>query len=146
MISVQRSVAHPWMCDVLGHLTTRFYVGMFDDASYHLLHAVFGWTGASDDAGKTAWVDARHLIEYQAEVTAGDLLEIHACLTRVGTKSITVYYEMTNFGNNEKAATMEVIYVLFDLEKRKGLALTDELREKASKHLVRDTTQVVTGQ
>ena len=49
MISVQKCVAHPWMCDVLGHLTTRFYVGMFDDASYHLLHAVFGWTGASDD-------------------------------------------------------------------------------------------------
>ena len=134
------------MCDVLGHLTTRFYVGMFDDASYHLLHTVFGWTGASDDAGKTAWVDVRHLIEYQAEVTAGDLLEIRAGLTKIGTKSITVYYEMTNFGNNETAATMEVVYVLFDLEKRKGLALTDELREKASKHLVRDTTQVVTGQ
>jgi len=136
MFSVQKSVAHPWMCDVLGHLTTRFYVGMFDDASYHLLHAVFGWTGASDDTGKTAWVDARHLIEYQAEVTAGDLLEIRACLIRIGTKSITVSYEMTNLGNNETAATMEVIYVLFDLKKRKGLALTDELREKASKHLV----------
>ncbi|SVB69421.1 uncharacterized protein METZ01_LOCUS222275, partial [marine metagenome] len=23
---VQKSVAHPWMCDVLGHLTTRHYV------------------------------------------------------------------------------------------------------------------------
>jgi acyl-CoA thioester hydrolase len=124
------------MCDVLGHLTTRFYVGMFDDASYHLLHAVFGWKGASDDTGKTAWVDARDLIEYQAEVTAGDLLEIHAGLTRIGTKSITVNYEMTNIGNNETAATMEVIYVLFDLEKRKGLVLTDELREMASKYLV----------
>jgi len=124
------------MCDVLGHLTTRFYVGMFDDASYHLLHAVFGWTGASDDTGKTAWVDARDLIEYQAEVTAGDLLEIHAGLTRIGTKSITVNYEMTNIGNSETAATMEVIYVLFDLEKRKGLVLTDELREMASKYLV----------
>ena len=146
MISVQRSVAHPWMCDVLGHLTTRFYVGMFDDASYHLLHSVFGWTGASDDAGKTAWVDVRHVIEYQAEVTAGDLLEIRAGLMKIGTKSITVYYEMTNFRNNETAATMEVVYVLFDLEKRKGLALTDELREQASKYLVRDTTKVVTGQ
>jgi acyl-CoA thioester hydrolase len=124
------------MCDVLGHLTTRFYVGMFDDASYHLLHDVFGWTGASDDTGKTAWVDARDLIEYQAEVTAGDLLEIHAGLTRIGTKSITVNYEMTNIGNNETAATMEVVYVLFDLQKRKGLVLTDELREMASKYLV----------
>lgn len=136
MISVQKSVAHPWMCDVLGHMTTRFYVGMFDDASYHFLHAVFGWTGASDDQGKTAWVDVRQLIEYQAEVAAGDLLEIRAALTRIGTKSITVSYEMNNLGDNQTAATMEVIYVLFDLQKRKGLVLTDELREKASAYVV----------
>jgi len=135
MISVQKSVAHPWMCDVLGHMTTRFYVGMFDDASYHFLHAVFGWTGASDDEGKTAWVDARQLIEYQAEVAAGDLLEIRAALTRIGTKSITVSYKMTNLGDNQTAATMEVIYVLFDLQKRRGLVLTDELREKASAYV-----------
>ncbi len=136
MISVQKNVAHPWMCDVLGHLTTRFYVGMFDDAAYHLLHTVFGWTGASDDAGKIAWVDARHLIEYQAEVAAGDLLEIRAGITRIGTKSMTVSYEMTKLGDNGIAATMEVVYVLFDLEERKGLELTDELREQASKYLV----------
>jgi len=84
MISVQKSVAHPWMCDVLGHMTTRFYVGMFDDAAYHFLHTVFGWTGASDEAGKTAWVDAQHIIEYRSEVTAGGLLEINACLTKIG--------------------------------------------------------------
>ena len=77
MISVQKSVAHPWMCDVLGHLTTRFYVGMFDDAAYHFLHSVFGWIGASDDQGKTAWVDVRHVIEYQNEVTAGELVSRH---------------------------------------------------------------------
>ena len=30
MISVYKAVAHPWQCDVLGHMTTRFYTGMFD--------------------------------------------------------------------------------------------------------------------
>ena len=136
MINVQRSVAHPWMCDVLGHLTTRCYVGMFDDAAYHFLYAVFGWTGSSDDAGKMAWVDVRHLIEYRNEVAPGELLEICACLTRIGTKSITIYYEMTKLGSNEIVATMEVVCVLFDLEARCGLPLTDELREAASKHLL----------
>ncbi len=136
MISVQRSVAHPWMCDVLGHLTTRYYVGMFDDAAYHFLYAVFGWTGSSDDTGKMAWVDVRQCIEYRNEVTPGELLEICACLTRIGTKSITISYEMTKLGSNEIVATMEVVCVLFDLEKRCGLPLTDELREAASKHLL----------
>jgi acyl-CoA thioester hydrolase len=136
MISVQRSVAHPCFCDVLGHMTTLFYVGMFDDASYHFLHAVFDWIGASDDEGKIAWVDAKHVIEYQNEVQAGGLLEIHGKLTRLGTKSITGFYEMKNLRNGNTAATLEVVYVLFDLQERIGLALTEDLREKASKFLV----------
>jgi acyl-CoA thioesterase FadM len=109
---------------------------MFDDASYHFFHAMLGWTGASDDEGRIAWVDARDLVEYKSEVEAGDLLEIHAGLKKIGTKSITVHFEMTNLGKNELAATMDIIYVLFDLQKRIGVALTDEIREKVSAHLV----------
>ena len=26
------AVVHPWLCDAMGHLTTRHYLGMFDDA------------------------------------------------------------------------------------------------------------------
>jgi acyl-CoA thioester hydrolase len=136
MISVQQSVAHPWMCDVLGHLTTRYYVGMFDDAAYHFLYTVFGWTGSSDEEGKKALVDVRHLIEYRNEVPPGELLEICACLTRIGTKSITCYYQMTKLGSNEIVATLEVVSVLFDLQARCGIPLTDELREAAANHLV----------
>jgi acyl-CoA thioester hydrolase len=136
MIVVQKSVAHTWMCDVLGHMTTRFYLHMFDDASYHLLYAVFGWTGASDDAGERAWADVRHVIEYVAEVHAGDVLEISAGIKQIGNKSITIRYEMNNLGENELAATLECKCVLFDLHARKALVITDELRGLASQHLI----------
>ena len=96
MISVQKSVAHPWQCDILGHLTTRFYVAMFDDATYHFLYEVFGWNGSSDDQGKLGWVDVKHVINYQAEVAAGELLEVRASLSKIGGKSITAIYEMRN--------------------------------------------------
>ncbi len=135
MLMVSKAVAHPWMCDVLGHLTTRFYVGMFDDASYHFLYTVFNFVGASDEKGEKAMVDVRHVIEYLAEVTAGDLLEIKASLLKIGSKSITVRYEMNNLGRNELAATFECIYVLFDMKARKGLVLTDDLRAMAVQHL-----------
>ena len=137
MIVVQKGVAHPWMCDVLGHLTTRHYVAMFDDAAYHLLYAVFGWAGASDAEGKIGWADVRHVIEYRAEVTAGDVLEIRAGLTKIGTKSITIFYEMTNLGKNEMSATLECVCVLFDLQTRESIELSDQLRESASKHLIK---------
>lgn len=135
MISVYKGVVHPWNCDVFGHMTTRFYVGMFDDAIYHFLFQVFGWTGSSDEEGRLGFVDVRHTIDYQSEVTAGELVEIRACMKKVGGKSMTVYYEMTNLGSGEVAASQEQVSVLFDLRERQSVVITDDLREKAQRHI-----------
>lgn len=138
MISVNKAVAQPWQCDVLGHMTTRFYTAIFDDASYHFLHHLFGWTGARDQEGELGWVDARHTINYKVEVDAGDLLEVRAELVKVGGKSMTVSYEMINLGNGEIAATLETVVVLFDLAKRTAVTIPDELRSIAKKHIKAD--------
>ena len=138
MVLVQKSVAHPWMCDVLGHMTTRHYVAMFDDAAYHMLYNVFGWTGSSDNENRIAWADVQHTLDYKAEVSAGDLLEIQAKLTKVGNKSITIYYEMKNLGNDEVAATLQVVCVLFDLNTRESVKMSDELRQLASNYVAND--------
>ena len=76
MTPVFKAVAHPWQCDVLEHLTTRHYVAIFDDASYHYLYRLFGWNGNKDAEGRLAWVDVKHTVSYLAEVSAGDLLEV----------------------------------------------------------------------
>lgn len=135
MISVHKNVAHPWQCDILGHMTTRFYVAMFDDASYHFLHHLFGWNGARNKQGSLGWVDVRHTIEYKAEVNAGDLLEVRAKLTKVGGKSMTVSFEMLNLGSGNVAATLEGVMVLFDLKKRRAVTIPDDLRKAAQKGL-----------
>lgn len=135
MISVHKAVAHPWLCDVLDHMTTRNYVGMFDDASYHFIYDVFGWVGNRDADRKFAWVDVQHLIKFQSEVSAGDLLEVRASLMKIGGKSITACYVMQNLKTGEVAATLEAVYVLFDLEARRGVTIGDDLRSAASKHL-----------
>ena len=135
MISVHKNIAHPWQCDILGHMTTRFYMAMFDDASYHFLHHLFGWNGARNDSGDLGWVDVRHTINYQAEVAAGDLLEVQAELVKIGGKSMTVAYEMTNLGSGDIAATLEGVMVLFDLQKRRAVTIPDDLRETAEREL-----------
>jgi acyl-CoA thioester hydrolase len=135
MITVHKGVAHLWQCDILGHLTTRFYVAMFDDASYHLLHAMFGWSGNADDEGRLSCADVRHTIDYKAEVLPGDLLEVRAALTRIGGKSLTVAYEMIKLGNGEVAATLECVMVLFDRQERKSVTIPDDLRAKAESFL-----------
>ena len=126
-----RAVAHPWQCDVLGHMTTRYYVAMFDDASYHFLNDVFGWGGVIDTEQQRGWVDVNHNIQYVEEVVAGDPVEIRAKLDKIGNKSLRVSYRMVNLKSRETAATMEAVYVLFDLEKREGLVIDDALRGRA---------------
>jgi acyl-CoA thioester hydrolase len=135
MITVLKGVAHPWQCDILGHLTTRFYVAMFDDASYHYLHTLFGWSGNTDAEGRLSWADVRHTINYQAEVMPGDLLEIRAGLVKIGGKSLTVTYEMNKLGSGEIAATLECVMVLFDRHERSAVTIPDDLRNTASQFL-----------
>ncbi|MFT4822868.1 MAG: acyl-CoA thioester hydrolase [Halioglobus sp.] len=136
MFVAYKGVAHPWLADVMGHMTTRHYVAMFDDASYHFLNEVFGWS--SDTAASTGmgWADVKHVIEYQAEVATGDIVEVRAGLRKIGGKSITVFYEMFNIGRGEIAATLESSSVYFDTNARKAVALTQEMRESAGRHLI----------
>lgn len=131
MMIANKCIAQPWECDVMGHLTTRFYVAMFDDASYHFLYEAFGWTISAHDSRRFGWADVRHVIEYKAEVTAGDVLEIRVHLKKVGTSSITVLYEMINLARDEVAATLEAICVYFDLEERRATPLTEEMRQRS---------------
>ncbi len=135
MLSCYKSMAQPWYCDVMGHMNIRHYMAMFDEASYQLLFAVFGWSGSGDTSSGHGWVDVKHVIEYKTEVSAGDLLEIRACIVKVGTKSVTIRYDMFNLARDELAATLECVCVLFDLENRKAAPLSDEQRKQAAIHL-----------
>ena len=135
MISVYKGVAQPWECDSLGHLTTRFYTAMFDDASYHFLFELFGWTGASDEAGERAFVDVRHEVDFRDEIRAGELLEIRACLVRVGTRSLVARYDMIKRASGGIAASLEATYVLFDLQQRVALPLDETLLDQANRSL-----------
>jgi len=138
MISVHKGVAHPWQCDIMGHMTTRFYTAMFDDSSYHFLHHLFDWNRAQSPDGRLGWVDVRHTTNFAAEVNSGDLVEVRAELLKVGGKSMTVAYEMINLGSGEVAANLESVVVLFDLEERCAVAIPDDLRTIAQQHVKAD--------
>ena len=136
---VYQGVAHPWLCDVMGHMTTRHYVAMFDDASYHFLYKVFGWTPEQAKKEQLGWADVKHEINYQAEVANGDLLQIFAEFKRLGGKSVVIRYRMYNLTRDEKAATLDSTSVLFDMAARKAVALTDIMRQQATAFLVEDS-------
>ena len=53
----------------------------------------------------------------------------------IGNKSITISYKMKNLGNDELAASLQVISVLFDLDARESVKISEELKQLASKYL-----------
>ena len=135
MLIANKSVAQPWECDVMQHMTTRFFMARFDDASYHLLLEAFGWSSKLPEAKRQGWADVRQVIEYLAEVTAGDVLEVRAEFRKLGGKSFTAFYEMNNLSTGELAATLESVCVCFDLEKRRALTISEAMRERAAAYL-----------
>lgn len=75
------------------------------------------------------------MIDYQAEAGVGDLMEIHAELVKIGTKSMTVAYEMRNISRNQVAATLKSTSVYFDLKARAAIPITQAMNDSAANFL-----------
>ncbi len=126
-IECYRGVVHPWLCDVMGHLTTRHYMAMFDDAAYHLLGAI----GFGEDLVKAGigFADVRMIIDYKAELGVGALTLVTGRVVKVGTKSLTFHYVMRNASTGAIAAELESVTVQFDLKKRAAIEVLPVIRE-----------------
>lgn len=135
---VHLGVVHPWLCDGMGHLTSRHYVAMFDDASYHFFQQVFAYDVASPSWSGRGFADVKQVLEYKSEVRAGALVHIDASIHALGAKSITARYVMLNTASGAVAANYEVTTVLFDLVSRCATAFTPDLRELVQPWLAED--------
>ncbi|GAA5618561.1 acyl-CoA thioesterase [Brucella anthropi] len=124
-------VAHPWMCDVMGHMNVRHYAGMFDDASFQLLGHIAG--KIPDDS--FGWADVRATTEYKQEAPAGDLLTVRSHVLKVGRSSITFRQMMVGSLDGELRAVNETTTVCFDKIARRSTELGSDMRVRAEKLL-----------
>ena len=136
-VETHRGVVYPWLCDQLGHMNVKHYVGMFDEGSFHLLSACGIRMGSMEESGMT-FADVKHVIQYMAEQRAGSLIKIEGCVRRLGTKSMTLYQRMINTETGTLAATTEITMVYFDLNARKSVVIPDGLRESIAKVIVEE--------
>ncbi|MBC2887207.1 acyl-CoA thioesterase [Ochrobactrum sp. CM-21-5] len=120
-------VAHPWMCDVMGHMNVRHYTAMFDDASFQLL----GRIAESPPDAKLGWADMRSLTEYKQEVAPGELLTIHSRVVKIGRSSLTFEQIMTGTLDGVVRAANETVSVRFDLAARTSVELDGKMRKRA---------------
>ena len=124
------AVVHPWLCDAMGHLTTRNYLGMFDDATYQLF-LTLGYDPAVAAAEQWGWADVRHEIDYRAELRVGAIVRIDGRVTALGRSSITTEYRLFDRAADGLAATLTARTVCFDLAGRKSQPLPAAIAAKA---------------
>jgi len=129
-IETWRGMAHPWNCDSMGHMNTRFYAAIYDDASFHFL-ARLAPSRAQKESG-LGWADVRQLIEYKQEVASGALLLVRTQLKRLGRTSVEYRHELRDAETDLLHSTSEQVTVRFDLRARKAAPLDDEIRRRGA--------------
>lgn len=121
-------VVHPWMCDRMGHLNVRHYVGMFDDASFQVLGRVDGPNAYTSNIG---WADVRMEIDYMHETAAGTLVTVRSHVEKVGNSSLTYVHVLSGTLDNIVRAQSRTISVRFDLVARRKTELSAEMKVRA---------------
>jgi acyl-CoA thioester hydrolase len=122
MKKVTSAVIHPWNCDAMGHLNTRFYVGIFDDANYVVLTMLAA--AAREPARTLGWADVHNEIDFLAETKAGSVVEVFVAIRRIGTKSLTLVGEMRRADRDPPVARMVAVIARFDLLERRAVPLS----------------------
>lgn len=120
------AMAHPWHCDVMGHMNTRHYAAFFDDASYQVLEALTA--GAATGRG---WADVRHEFDFRHEAPAGTPLTVRSRIERIGTTSVATRHAMWHSHRALLLAEAMIVSVRFDLTARAAVALEPEVRRAA---------------
>jgi len=129
-ILTARSTVYPWHCDQMGHMNVMWYVGKFDEATWHLF-ASLGLTPTffrTNDRGMAA---VHQEITYKRELRAGDIISITSYVLEVKDKTIRFTHEMYNEETKELAAVTTLTGVYLDTQLRKSCPLPPEIRERA---------------
>src|SRR5262252_11186771 len=122
-----RGTIYPWHCDHMGHMNVMWYVGKFDEATWHLL-ASAGLTGKRMREESIGMVALEQRIEYKRELLAGDLITIRSGFQEVREKAVLFFHEMTNEQTQEISARTFLTGVCLDINTRRARVLPSDVR------------------
>lgn len=125
-----RGLVYPWHCDHNNHMNVMWYVGKFDEATWHLL-GLCGGTAAYMKKENRGLVAAEQRLVYRKELLAGERICIRSGMTEVKEKTFRFFHEMINEDTNEIAAITWLRGVHIDAVLRKACPMPDELRKNA---------------
>lgn len=129
-ILTARSVVYPWHCDHMGHMNVMWYVGKFDEATWHLF-TLLGLTPTFFREHHRGMAAVQQEITYRRELHAGDVITIYSRVLEVKEKVIRFSHEMHNEETGEMAATTTITGIHLDTQLRKSCPFPPTVRERA---------------
>lgn len=130
-----RGVVYPWQCDHIGHMNVMWYVGKFDEATWHLLASI-GITPSYLRQQHRGMAAVQQNINYKRELRAGDIVTIRSGILEVKDKIIRFFHEMQNEETGEIAAVTILTGVHMDTHARVACPLPEEIRERGKAMIV----------
>jgi acyl-CoA thioester hydrolase len=131
LLLTYRGTVYPWHCDQMGHMNVMWYVGKFDEATWHLFHAL-GLTPTLLRESNRGMAAVEQNIQYRRELLAGDIVDVHSILLEMKDRSLRFAHTMTKADTGEVAALMTLTGVHLDQAARRACAFPPTVREKAA--------------
>ena len=119
--------------DLMG--SSRFKIGCVSDAATHLFTycgADFNWRNEYDIG--SAALD--YSVRYYKDAPLGMAVTMYTNFTKIGNKSLKFIHHLVDDNTGDVIMDIEIVAVLFDLQKRKSIVVPEEFRVKASKLLI----------
>jgi acyl-CoA thioester hydrolase len=127
-----RGTVYPWHCDHMGHMNVMWYVGKFDEATWHLF-AEIGMTPSYLRESGRGMAALQQDISYKRELLAGDIVEVRSRILELRDKALRFTHDMTNVETGESAASCELTAVHLDRAARRSIVFNDKVRSLAQK-------------
>jgi len=125
-----KGTIYPWHCDHMGHMNVMWYVGKFDEATWHLFHAI-GLSPGFLRENNRGMVAVEQTIQYRRELLAGDIVSVYSAVLDIKDKSLHFSHEMRKADTDEVAATTVLTGLHLDKAARRACAFPPQVREKA---------------
>lgn len=116
-------------CDLFGHMNIQFYNARISQAMCHMFYLI-GIDPDDVKGGRRGLAAVHQESRYLAELRAGDIIHMESAVTGSSEKSISFDHRLYNSETGALAFTNKMTSVYMDLERRKSVPLSDQIRRK----------------
>ena len=127
-----RGTVYPWHCDHMGHMNVMWYVGKFDEATWHLF-TLLGLTPTFLRENARGMAAVEQNIAYKRELHPGDIVSVYSRVLEIKDKALRFEHQMRKDDTAEVAATTVLTALHLDTVARKACAFPQAVRDRVAK-------------